>query len=206
MWCHHWWWVWILSTTGRSRGIKQSMGMQRRPSTYYCSTQSVRIKNLTTDLFQIDWNDVDPSCRTWSDRWSSLLHRSVFTPCRRRELTPKAFLWYSWHENPSWQWQTTCTHRCGWLSWIRRPYNNSTSGEISGFIGSLKENLNDQANWQGLHGAVIDFMQSLIRDRYEKTFEKWIERMPLCVNNHSDCFEHPVKWSLNSLLFLICFT
>ena len=38
----------------------------------------------------------------------------------------------------------------------------------------IKDNLNDQDDSESLHDAVIDFMNSLNRDEYKKTFEKWI--------------------------------
>ncbi|CAF3022775.1 unnamed protein product [Rotaria sp. Silwood2] len=57
----------------------------------------------------------------------------------------------------------------------------------------IKNNLTDQDDSESLHDAVTDFMHSLNRDNYKKTFVKWIERMRLCVDNHSDYFEHLVK-------------
>lgn len=57
----------------------------------------------------------------------------------------------------------------------------------------IKDNLNDQDDSESLHGAVTDFMDSLNRDEYKKTFEKWIQRMQLCVDNHGDYFEHLMK-------------
>jgi [histone H3]-lysine36 N-dimethyltransferase SETMAR len=31
------------------------------------------------------------------------------------------------------------------------------------------------------------------KDDYKKTFDKWIERMKFCVNNHGNYFEHLMK-------------
>ena len=53
----------------------------------------------------------------------------------------------------------------------------------------IKENLADQSDAQSLHDAVIDFMNSITQDEYKKTFEKWIERMQLCVHNDGHYFE-----------------
>ncbi|CAF4676956.1 unnamed protein product, partial [Rotaria sp. Silwood2] len=44
----------------------------------------------------------------------------------------------------------------------------------------IKNNLTDQDDSESLHDAVTDFMHSLNRDNYKKTFVKWIERMRLC--------------------------
>ncbi len=57
----------------------------------------------------------------------------------------------------------------------------------------IKDNLIDQDDSESLHDAVIDFMNSLNPNEYKKTFEKWIERMQLCVDNHGDYFEHLMK-------------
>ena len=54
----------------------------------------------------------------------------------------------------------------------------------------IKDNLTDQDDAESLHDAVIDFMNSINREEYKKTFEKWIERMQLCVDNHGHYFEH----------------
>jgi histone-lysine N-methyltransferase SETMAR len=57
----------------------------------------------------------------------------------------------------------------------------------------IKENLPDQSDSQSLHDAVISFMNSLSNEEYKKTFEKWIERMQLCIDNQGDYFEHLMK-------------
>ena len=57
----------------------------------------------------------------------------------------------------------------------------------------IKHNLDDQDDSDSLHRAVIEFMHSLDRKEYKKTFDKWIGRMKLCVNNQGDYFEHLMK-------------
>ena len=57
----------------------------------------------------------------------------------------------------------------------------------------IKENLTDQSDSESLCDAVTDFMYSLNKGEYRKTFEKWIERMQLYVDNHGDYFEHLIK-------------
>jgi histone-lysine N-methyltransferase SETMAR len=54
----------------------------------------------------------------------------------------------------------------------------------------VKQNLADQNNSESLCRAVSDFMDSLSKEEYRKTFDKWIERMQLCVDNNGDYFEH----------------
>ncbi|CAF4590887.1 unnamed protein product, partial [Didymodactylos carnosus] len=54
----------------------------------------------------------------------------------------------------------------------------------------IKQNIGDQDDAESLHEAVTKFMKSLKKKEYKKTFDKWIERMHLCINNHGDYFEH----------------
>ena len=54
----------------------------------------------------------------------------------------------------------------------------------------IKENIGNQDDAESLHEAVTKFMKSLRKEEYRNTFDKWIERMHLCVNNHGDYFEH----------------
>ncbi|CAF1449784.1 unnamed protein product [Adineta ricciae] len=58
---------------------------------------------------------------------------------------------------------------------------------------SIKLNLSDQTDSQSSHDATDEFMYSLDQEEYRKTFDKWIERMQLCVDNQSDYFEHFMK-------------
>ncbi len=57
----------------------------------------------------------------------------------------------------------------------------------------IKQNIGDQSDSNSLHRAVMDFMYSLDKKEYKKSFDKWIERMKLCVNNEGDYFEHLMK-------------
>ncbi len=47
----------------------------------------------------------------------------------------------------------------------------------------IEQNLGDQNDSELLHRAVIQLMNSLKIEEYKKTFEKWIQRMQLCVDN-----------------------
>ncbi|CAF1411319.1 unnamed protein product [Rotaria sordida] len=54
----------------------------------------------------------------------------------------------------------------------------------------IKQDLDHQDDSESLHGAVIKFMLSLRKEEYKKTFDKWIQRMHLCINNWGDYFKH----------------
>ena len=57
----------------------------------------------------------------------------------------------------------------------------------------IKLNLSDQTDSQALHDAITELMYSLDKEKYRKTFDKWMERMQFCVDNQSDYFEHLMK-------------
>ena len=73
------------------------------------------------------------------------------------------------------------------------PYSPDLSPCDFWLFDLIKENLPDQSDSTSLYDAVTNFMYSLNKEEYRKTFEKWIERMQLCINNQDDYFEHLIK-------------
>ena len=73
------------------------------------------------------------------------------------------------------------------------PYSPDLSPCDLWLFDLIKENLADQNGSVSLHDAVTDFIYSLNQEEYRKTFEKWVERMELCIENQSDYFEHLMK-------------
>jgi len=71
----------------------------------------------------------------------------------------------------------------------------------------IKENLTDQSDSESLYNAVTKFMYSTNKEEYRKTFEKWIQRIQLCIDNQGDYFEHLIKQTIVELVsvFLFCF-
>ena len=57
----------------------------------------------------------------------------------------------------------------------------------------IKHNFIDQANEKLLAYAVSRVVKSIPEEEYRKTFEKLLEIMELCINNHGDYFEHLIK-------------
>jgi len=57
----------------------------------------------------------------------------------------------------------------------------------------IKRNLEDQTSRDSLIRAVTKILEKIPRKEYKKTFEKWIERMKLCVKNDGHYFEHLIK-------------
>ena len=57
----------------------------------------------------------------------------------------------------------------------------------------IKQNLGEHNDSESLHCAVVKFMNSSNKEEYKKTFDKWIQRMQLCVDNEGGYFEHLMK-------------
>ncbi len=57
----------------------------------------------------------------------------------------------------------------------------------------IKRNLEDQPDANSLERAVTKIMYDLPIQEYKYTFDKWIERLELCVENKGEYFEHLIK-------------
>jgi hypothetical protein len=57
----------------------------------------------------------------------------------------------------------------------------------------IKCRLIDQEDGRSLARAVSKVVKNIPEEEFKKTFEKLLERMELCINNHGDYFEHLIK-------------
>lgn len=57
----------------------------------------------------------------------------------------------------------------------------------------IKSRLNDQPDEKSLIRAVTNILEEIPVSEYKKTFDKWIERLELCVLNDGNYFEHLIK-------------
>lgn len=74
---------------------------------------------------------------------------------------------------------------------VRHPPNSPDLSPCDFWLFDLiKQNLTDQNNSESLYRTVSQFMNTLSKEEYRKTFDKWIQRMQLCVDNNGDYFEH----------------
>jgi histone-lysine N-methyltransferase SETMAR len=80
------------------------------------------------------------------------------------------------------------------LKVIPHPPNSPDLSPCDFWLFDLIElNLSDQIDSQSLHNAIAEFMYSLDKEEYRKTFDKWMERMQLCLDNQGDYSEHLMK-------------
>ncbi|CAF4930358.1 unnamed protein product [Rotaria socialis] len=57
----------------------------------------------------------------------------------------------------------------------------------------IKQNLTDQPDEKSLARGVSKLIKNIPEEELKKTFDKVLERMELCINNHGDYFEHSIK-------------
>ena len=57
----------------------------------------------------------------------------------------------------------------------------------------IKRNLTDHTSAKSLKKQITEILMSISKDEYRKTFEMYLERMKLCIENHGEYFEHLMK-------------
>ena len=60
-------------------------------------------------------------------------------------------------------------------------------------FGYLKRQLDSYSDSKSLQRAVIKALLSIPHDELRKTFNKWIERLELCIANQGNYFEHSMN-------------
>lgn len=60
-------------------------------------------------------------------------------------------------------------------------------------FNEIKKRLPNQISKEQLGPKITEILNSIPKEEYQKTFQKWIERMKLCIENQGDYFEHKIK-------------
>ena len=58
---------------------------------------------------------------------------------------------------------------------------------------SVEDEDDDQLNVKSLKKSIIRILSDILQQEFNKTFNKWVERMNLCIKNGGDYFEHLIK-------------
>ncbi len=68
----------------------------------------------------------------------------------------------------------------------------SSDAALSDFylFAYLKDELNTYSDATSLGKAITKELNSIPIQEYQKTFQKWIQRMEFCIEHHGDYFEH----------------
>ena len=73
------------------------------------------------------------------------------------------------------------------------PYSPDLAPSDFWFFDYIKERLTSNPDANSLMKQITGIVNSIPKEEYEKTFQKWIERMELCIQNNGDYFEHLIK-------------
>ncbi|CAF1418374.1 unnamed protein product [Adineta ricciae] len=73
---------------------------------------------------------------------------------------------------------------------VHPPYSPDLAPCDFWLFGYLKRNLDTYPDSTSLATAVTKELNSIPVNEYQKTFQKWIQRMKLCIEHRGDYFEH----------------
>lgn len=57
----------------------------------------------------------------------------------------------------------------------------------------VKQRLNVHTDVESQKRQITSILRSIPKEEYKKTFDKWVERMQMCINNQGQYFEHLIK-------------
>ena len=73
------------------------------------------------------------------------------------------------------------------------PYSLELTPSDFWLFGNLKRQLGSYSDFKSSQQAVTKTLRAIPDDEFRQTFNKWIERMQLCIKNKGDYFEHLMK-------------
>ena len=73
------------------------------------------------------------------------------------------------------------------------PYSPDLAPSDFWLFDRIKSHLDEHTDVQSQKLQITKIMQEIPKDEYKKTFDKWVERMELCIMNDGHYFEHLIK-------------
>jgi histone-lysine N-methyltransferase SETMAR len=73
------------------------------------------------------------------------------------------------------------------------PYSPDLAPSDFWLFDMIKRNLDDHEDVRSLKRQITSILKGIPEKEYKLTFEKWLERMQLCINNNGDYFEHLIN-------------
>jgi len=73
------------------------------------------------------------------------------------------------------------------------PYSPDLAPSDFWLFDLIKKHLDDHLDVQSQKSQITEILLNIPKNEYRKTFEKWLERMQLCINNNGDYFEYLIK-------------
>ncbi|XP_065664660.1 histone-lysine N-methyltransferase SETMAR-like [Hydra vulgaris] len=88
---------------------------------------------------------------------------------------------------------TNCLNQAGITIIRHQPYSPDLAPSDYWLFDLIKKNLDDDTDVKSQKTRITKLLQSIPKEVYKKTFDKWLERMQLCIDNDGHYFEHLIK-------------
>jgi histone-lysine N-methyltransferase SETMAR len=73
------------------------------------------------------------------------------------------------------------------------PYSPDLAPSDFWLFDKIKTHLDNHADTNNQKRQITKILQDIPKEEYKKTFDKWLERMQLCIDNKGEYFEHLIK-------------
>ena len=73
------------------------------------------------------------------------------------------------------------------------PYSPDLAPSDFWLFDYVKQRIDDHTSAESLVKQITKIVNDIPKEEWQKTFNKWIERMELCIKNKGDYFEHLIK-------------
>ncbi len=73
------------------------------------------------------------------------------------------------------------------------PYSPDLASYYFWLNSFIKDRLVEQHSVEALHTSITEIITSIPKFEYQRTFNKWVERMGLCIKYKGDYYEHLIK-------------
>ena len=88
---------------------------------------------------------------------------------------------------------TGCLNSAGITIIHHPPYSLDLAPSDFWLFDLIQKNSDDHNDVESQKNRITKLLQSIPKEQYKKTFNKWLERMQLCVDNDGHYFEHLIK-------------
>lgn len=73
------------------------------------------------------------------------------------------------------------------------PYSPDLAPSDFWLFDHIKRHLDDHTSEKSLKRQLTKIIEAIPRKEWSKTFDKWLERMQLCIDNRGEYFEHLIN-------------
>ena len=73
------------------------------------------------------------------------------------------------------------------------PYSLDLAPSDFWLFDYIKRQLTDHKSRKSLEQEITEILENIPKEEYQKTFNKWLERMELCIKKQGNYFEHLIN-------------